>query len=226
MCVCVYVCVCVCVEGKPRGYRGSHFPGPAAAALTPRPSPWDSMLTLDGQGDALTRAKAHASCSRERPDEALCQAAGADTGTEGWGEEAAGRVRECNPAALLPSTQRDENPGIRTNTTVCLGRIAKHLSPGAREKMLAPAFLRVRGPCRRAARERSSPSFRPPLPMVLSFFFVFFIGPSAPRFIAGNAGLVSARAPGGHLRHVRHGRVLPAQGLRGEAPAQRRPSHA
>lgn len=40
--------------------------------------------------------------------------------------------------------QGDENPGIRTNTVVCLGKIAKHISPSARESVLGPAFLRVR----------------------------------------------------------------------------------
>eukprot|EP00049_Salpingoeca_infusionum_P009239 m.153101 g.153101 ORF g.153101 m.153101 type:complete len:801 (+) comp14281_c0_seq2:173-2575(+) len=39
--------------------------------------------------------------------------------------------------------QMDERPSIRTNTTVCLGKIAGHLSEAAREKVLAPAFLRA-----------------------------------------------------------------------------------
>lgn len=37
---------------------------------------------------------------------------------------------------------KDEQGGIRTNTTVCLGRIACHLSPETRKKVLANAFLR------------------------------------------------------------------------------------
>jgi SCY1-like protein 1 len=28
----------------------------------------------------------------------------------------------------LAKTQSDEQPGIRTNTTICLGKIAKHLT--------------------------------------------------------------------------------------------------
>lgn len=37
---------------------------------------------------------------------------------------------------------RDEEGGIRTNTTVCLGKIACHLHPSVRQKVLIPAFLR------------------------------------------------------------------------------------
>ena len=37
---------------------------------------------------------------------------------------------------------RDEEGGIRTNTTVCLGKIACHLHPSIRQKVLIPAFLR------------------------------------------------------------------------------------
>jgi len=40
--------------------------------------------------------------------------------------------------------QADEKPGIRTNTTVCMGKIAQHLSPGTRQATLGPAFLKVR----------------------------------------------------------------------------------
>jgi hypothetical protein len=36
----------------------------------------------------------------------------------------------------------DVEPGIRTNTTICLGRISKHLSQGTRQKVLIPAFVR------------------------------------------------------------------------------------
>eukprot|EP00096_Caligus_rogercresseyi_P013655 TRINITY_DN6280_c0_g1_i1.p1 TRINITY_DN6280_c0_g1~~TRINITY_DN6280_c0_g1_i1.p1 ORF type:complete len:729 (-),score=189.49 TRINITY_DN6280_c0_g1_i1:54-2240(-) len=35
---------------------------------------------------------------------------------------------------------RDEVPGIRTNTTVCLGKIASHLSNATRQRVLIPAF--------------------------------------------------------------------------------------
>lgn len=37
---------------------------------------------------------------------------------------------------------RDEEGGIRTNTTVCLGKIASHLHPSIRHQTLIPAFLR------------------------------------------------------------------------------------
>ncbi len=35
---------------------------------------------------------------------------------------------------------RDEQAGIRTNTTVCLGKIAKYLQYGTRQKVLIPGF--------------------------------------------------------------------------------------
>ena len=35
---------------------------------------------------------------------------------------------------------RDEQAGIRTNTTVCLGKIAKYLQFSTRQKVLIPAF--------------------------------------------------------------------------------------
>lgn len=38
--------------------------------------------------------------------------------------------------------QLDKEPYIRTNTTICLGRIAKHLAPATRKKVLASAFAR------------------------------------------------------------------------------------
>ncbi|CAG2106702.1 unnamed protein product [Medioppia subpectinata] len=37
---------------------------------------------------------------------------------------------------------RDEEGGIRTNTTVCLGKIASHLHPQTRQTVLIPSFLR------------------------------------------------------------------------------------
>ena len=37
----------------------------------------------------------------------------------------------------------DEHPGIRTNTTICLGKIAPFLTPATRQKVLVSAFLRV-----------------------------------------------------------------------------------
>jgi len=39
--------------------------------------------------------------------------------------------------------QLDKEPFIRTNTTICLGRIAKHLAPATRQKVLASAFGRA-----------------------------------------------------------------------------------
>lgn len=38
---------------------------------------------------------------------------------------------------------RDEEGGIRTNTTICLGKIAHHLDPAIRQSSLILAFLRV-----------------------------------------------------------------------------------
>ncbi|KAI9023557.1 armadillo-type protein [Phycomyces nitens] len=42
----------------------------------------------------------------------------------------------------LAKLQMDEEPGIRTNTTICLGKIARHLEEGTRKKVLVPAFIR------------------------------------------------------------------------------------
>ncbi|KAI9811626.1 MAG: hypothetical protein M1827_005375 [Pycnora praestabilis] len=42
----------------------------------------------------------------------------------------------------LAKTSNDEQPGIRTNTTICLGKIAKYLSTNTRQKVLAAAFAR------------------------------------------------------------------------------------
>ncbi|KAG8323712.1 N-terminal kinase-like protein [Homalodisca vitripennis] len=38
---------------------------------------------------------------------------------------------------------KDEQGGIRTNTTVCLGKIAQHLHPQIRQKVLISAFIRA-----------------------------------------------------------------------------------
>ncbi|GFO35647.1 N-terminal kinase-like protein [Plakobranchus ocellatus] len=38
---------------------------------------------------------------------------------------------------------KDDQGGIRTNTTVCLGKIACYINPGARQKILCSAFLRA-----------------------------------------------------------------------------------
>lgn len=42
----------------------------------------------------------------------------------------------------LAKTANDEQPGIRTNTTICLGKIAKHLGTSSRSKVLIAAFTR------------------------------------------------------------------------------------
>lgn len=38
---------------------------------------------------------------------------------------------------------KDDQGGIRTNTTVCLGKIAQHLHPQIRQKVLISAFIRA-----------------------------------------------------------------------------------
>jgi SCY1-like protein 1 len=42
----------------------------------------------------------------------------------------------------LAKTANDEQPGIRTNTTICLGKIARNLGVGTRSKVLIAAFSR------------------------------------------------------------------------------------
>lgn len=42
----------------------------------------------------------------------------------------------------LAKTQNDEQPGIRTNTTICLGKIARNLGTHTRSKVLTAAFTR------------------------------------------------------------------------------------
>lgn len=42
----------------------------------------------------------------------------------------------------LAKTANDSEPGIRTNTTICLGKIAKYLGPNTRTKVLVAAFTR------------------------------------------------------------------------------------
>jgi len=42
----------------------------------------------------------------------------------------------------LAKTANDDQPGIRTNTTICLGKIARNLGPGTRTKVLTAAFCR------------------------------------------------------------------------------------
>lgn len=42
----------------------------------------------------------------------------------------------------LAKTANDEQPGIRTNTTICLGKLARHLGSSSRSKVLIAAFSR------------------------------------------------------------------------------------
>ena len=42
----------------------------------------------------------------------------------------------------LAKTSNDEQPGIRTNTTICMGKIARSLGPNTRQKVLVAAFSR------------------------------------------------------------------------------------
>lgn len=43
----------------------------------------------------------------------------------------------------LAKTANDEQPGIRTNTTICLGKIARNLGASSRTKVLTAAFGRA-----------------------------------------------------------------------------------
>lgn len=43
----------------------------------------------------------------------------------------------------LAKTANDEQPGIRTNTTICLGKLARNLAAGSRAKVLSAAFSRA-----------------------------------------------------------------------------------
>ena len=43
----------------------------------------------------------------------------------------------------LAKTANDDQPGIRTNTTICLGKIARNLGAGSRAKVLSAAFSRA-----------------------------------------------------------------------------------
>ncbi|RAL00313.1 COPI-interacting protein CEX1 [Aspergillus ibericus CBS 121593] len=52
------------------------------------------------------------------------------------------RVINGDLLKFLARTANDEQPGIRTNTTICLGKIAKNLGQGSRSKVLIAAFTR------------------------------------------------------------------------------------
>lgn len=52
------------------------------------------------------------------------------------------RVINYDLLKYMAKLQMDEEPGIRTNTTICLGKIARNLSDATRKKVLVPAFTR------------------------------------------------------------------------------------
>ncbi|OBZ83281.1 putative inactive serine/threonine-protein kinase scy1 [Choanephora cucurbitarum] len=52
------------------------------------------------------------------------------------------RVINYDLLKYLAKLQMDPEPGIRTNTTICLGKIAKYLNDSTRKKVLVPAFTR------------------------------------------------------------------------------------
>ncbi|KAJ3116491.1 hypothetical protein HK098_006580 [Nowakowskiella sp. JEL0407] len=53
------------------------------------------------------------------------------------------RIINTDLLKYLAKLQVDEEPGIRTNTTICLGKLAKHLNEPTRKKVLVPAFTRA-----------------------------------------------------------------------------------
>ncbi|CAG8800745.1 29791_t:CDS:2, partial [Racocetra persica] len=53
------------------------------------------------------------------------------------------RVINNDLLRYLAKLQMDEMPGIRTNTTICLGKISKYLSDSTKKKVLATAFTRA-----------------------------------------------------------------------------------
>ncbi|KAI8092662.1 armadillo-type protein [Halteromyces radiatus] len=52
------------------------------------------------------------------------------------------RIINYDLLKYLAKLQMDQEPGIRTNTTICLGKMAKNLSDATRKKVLLPAFTR------------------------------------------------------------------------------------
>ncbi|CAM0141462.1 Nuclear aminoacylation-dependent tRNA export pathway component [Umbelopsis sp. WA50703] len=52
------------------------------------------------------------------------------------------RIINYDLLKYLAKLQLDEEPGIRTNTTICLGKVAKHLNAATQKKVLVPAFAR------------------------------------------------------------------------------------
>ncbi|CAG8686151.1 25614_t:CDS:10, partial [Gigaspora rosea] len=53
------------------------------------------------------------------------------------------RVINNDLLRYLAKLQMDEMPGIRTNTTICLGKISKYLSDSTKKKVLVTAFTRA-----------------------------------------------------------------------------------
>ncbi|CAO3586001.1 unnamed protein product [Absidia cylindrospora] len=52
------------------------------------------------------------------------------------------RIINYDLLKYLAKLQMDQEPGIRTNTTICLGKMAKNLNEATRKKVLLPAFTR------------------------------------------------------------------------------------
>ncbi|SAM04305.1 hypothetical protein [Absidia glauca] len=52
------------------------------------------------------------------------------------------RIINYDLLKYLAKLQMDPEPGIRTNTTICLGKMAKNLNESTRKKVLLPAFTR------------------------------------------------------------------------------------
>ncbi|KAI5283437.1 hypothetical protein KEM54_002132 [Ascosphaera aggregata] len=57
-------------------------------------------------------------------------------------EKLSDRTTNGDLLRYLAKTANDEQPGIRTNTTICLGKIARHLGQSSRAKVLVAAFGR------------------------------------------------------------------------------------
>ncbi|KAJ3333178.1 hypothetical protein HDU76_010782 [Blyttiomyces sp. JEL0837] len=52
------------------------------------------------------------------------------------------RVINNDLLRFLAKLQTDDEPGIRANTTICLGKICKHMNEPTKKKVLVPAFTR------------------------------------------------------------------------------------
>ncbi|ORY43541.1 ARM repeat-containing protein [Neocallimastix californiae] len=58
------------------------------------------------------------------------------------GPKLSDRIINNDLLRYLAKLQIDEEPGIRTNTTILIGKLAKNLSPSTRKRILIPAFAR------------------------------------------------------------------------------------